>query len=126
MFIAISAAPLIQNDHGCGLHHLKILQQPARFLYVVQLKQPAYGCIVQSDDPAHRGAPLRLHSQEHLDHRPVFRQDPEVFIRWRRQFWQFKAEGRGIVGGFVNDATARPMLGGLYQFFLLAPLMLSM
>ena len=34
--------------------------------------------------------------------------------------------GRGIGGGFVNDASARPMLRGLYQFFRLAPLMLSM
>jgi hypothetical protein len=55
----------------------------------------------------------------------VLRQDPEVFIRWRRQIRQIKAEGRGIVGGFVNNATACPMLSGLDQFFRLAPCRLS-
>jgi hypothetical protein len=104
---------------------LKILQQRTRFLYVVQLKQPTHRCIVQSDHTTHRGTPLRLHSQEHLNHWPILRQDSEVFIRWRRQIRQIKAEGRGIVGGFVNDATACPMLSGLDQFFRLAPCKLS-
>jgi hypothetical protein len=68
---------------------------------------------------------LRLDSQEHLNHWPVLRQDPEVFIRWRRQIRQIETEGRGIVGGFVNNATACPMLSGLDQFFRLAPCRLS-
>lgn len=124
MFIAISVAPLVHHDHGSGFHDLKILQHGPLILHFVQSKDPGHSTIIQTKHPTHRGPPLRLAPQEHLKHRPVFLQ--HLAVARRLQLRHVNAKHRSIIRGLVLCAAASPMLGGLDQFFRLAPLMLSM
>ena len=124
MFIAMSAALAIDRDHDRSLHYLQVLQERARVFYFVHHKQPSNCSIVHPQHAAHRGAPLRLTAQKHLHHRPVFL--PHFKIIRAGLFWQRHSKDGGILLAVILDAAAGPMLGGLCQFFLLAPLMLSM
>jgi hypothetical protein len=64
------------------------------------------------------------HLQEHLEHWPVLL--PHLKVIGARLLWQYQAKHCCISLRLILDAAAGPMLGGLCQFFLLAPLMLSM
>jgi len=120
----MSAAPRVDRDHRRCLHHLQVLQERTLVLHFVHHKQPSHCRIVQPEHAAHRGTPLRLAAQEH-DHRwPVLL--PHLKVIAAVLLWQYQAKHCCISLRLILDAAAGPMLGGLCQFFLLAPLMLSM
>ena len=85
-----------------------------------QLKDPGQGAIVQADQAIHANPPLCLQPQEQLQRLPVLLPYLEQ-IRLAGRLWQHQTKRCRIIWGFIDNATASPVLGGLDQFFRLAP-----
>jgi len=112
-------APLANHAQNCRFHDLQILQNGAGLFYFIESKEPLNGAIIQANQAGHARSPLRLATHEQLNRLPVIRQHCKVLRILT--FRQGHAKRSRILLRVILNAAGCPVLGGLDQFFALAP-----